>query len=341
MIEVTDERRRQLDFMGLKERDLQVLAAHREIFSKVVDHVVDHFYSHLSQDQNLLQLINQVSSIERLKHTQREYWLSLADGVINEAYIQKRIKIGMVHSRIGLNTDYYLGSYMVYLDIAADLLSQVVPDHWLEIIHPLSKMFNLDSQLVLEAYNLKENERLVSLSDEKEKVLRSITQVVQQLTGMITELNKNAASIAATAEVTSASQDHANLLVDHLMDEVSNIDSMGEMMKKISEQTHLLGLNAAIEAAHAGESGRGFSIVASEVRKLASDSREALERIKETVSDIMKKIQEVKKETAMTTAHAHQQASSSQELSAFVQMMESLTQELANIQAEHAQSLNA
>lgn len=335
MIDVSQERKLQLDFIGLTNSELELLKSHRPIFEQIVGQVVDRLYERIGQIESLRTIIEKHSTIDRLKETQRWYFLSLADGVINESFIENRIKIGLVHSRIGLNTDFYLGTYMLYLDLATQYMQAVLPDDWYPVIHALTKMFNLDSQLVLEAYETKEKDKINEIVQEQELMLKAITEVSQKLTGMIDELHRNTQVISKTAGETAASQDLAHGLINELNQEVQHIQKMGTLIRDISDQSHLLGLNAAIEAAHAGESGRGFEIVAGEIRKLATGSKKAMDQIQGVVDSIMTKLAQVSKESDNTTGNTERQVHSSKELMAFVSMMEGVSKDLKELQKKH------
>lgn len=336
MIEVSEERERQLAYIGITNLELELLHKHRPIFEKIVDEVVDRLYDRIGQVEELRSIITKYSTIERLKQTQRWYFISLTDGHIDEEFIEKRIQIGLIHSKIGLKSDFYLGSYMVYLDVATSMVQQIMPNGWYPVIHALSKMFNFDSQLVLEAYEGKEKQKITDIADEQDRLLQAITEVSQRLTGMIDELHHNTELISETARQTAASQESAHKLIDDLNQEVKEIQKMGSLIREISDQSHLLGLNAAIEAAHAGDSGRGFEIVAGEIRKLATGSKKAMEQIQSVLNSIRTKLDQVQTESDNTSDNARKQVFSSSELMAFVQVMESVSGDLKELQAAHS-----
>jgi methyl-accepting chemotaxis protein len=154
---------------------------------------------------------------------------------------------------------------------------------------------------------------IFNYSDEATVAIGEISQNVQFIAdstdknlktakGSLTELKD------VTEKIHNVGQklDNFGITVKDLSQNSESIKEVVSLIQDISDQTNLLALNAAIEAARAGEAGRGFAVVADEVRKLAEKARSATEEIARNVSEMLRHVNSTLSETEEISVYTQQ-----------------------------------
>jgi methyl-accepting chemotaxis protein len=150
--------------------------------------------------------------------------------------------------------------------------------------------------------------------------LTGVSSAMQQITASATEINRN--------------QNDLYSEVQQVKELTDNIDQVMAFIKEIADQTNMLGLNAAIEAARAGSIGKGFGVVADEIRKLSEESRKTVIKIREFTDKIQRSV-EITTESSKGVLHAiGETAAASEEVNASIEELAGLSERLNKLAAE-------
>ncbi|MBP9682361.1 MAG: methyl-accepting chemotaxis protein [Bacteriovorax sp.] len=200
---------------------------------------------------------------------------------------------GDLTSRVDINTSDLIGTLAKGIN---QFLSQIEND--------LIKINQMARVLDVESINLDQKCRTLGSNSEETKLLsekmnnqtKEVISNIKTLDQATLEMKQAVAEIAKQASMTSQITYNANNVVDNaknlgldLLENSKNISEFIKVISAIAKQTNLLALNATIEAARAGESGKGFAIVANEVKELAKQSGSAAEEITSKIMDITEK----------------------------------------------------
>ena len=317
ILDVKEEQIKQkLSMIGIDEETLKIMKEQKSLFEANADRVVEKFYEKVTAIPHLMNIIDHHSTIERLIKTQKVYFLSLADGVIDQQYIENRKRVGKVHERIQLDSEWFFGAYQIYYkEVIPLLMNKYLGDPRVsEVILAFTRLTTFDMQLVEETYLETYTSKMLKL-DEIKRLEQQLLHSSEALVANVEETSSSVQNMYASSEEISAAAEEAAVHAEQVQNMAENggkvvnqtllqireieaqmynlkesTNRINDSSKKISEiilviqgiakQTNILALNASIEAARAGEHGKGFAVVAEEVKNLAQSTQTALEDIR-------------------------------------------------------------
>ncbi|WWE60674.1 GGDEF domain-containing protein [Parasalinivibrio latis] len=154
-LQITDrEIERRKDLLGITATDIHQLSLALPIIESNLETLVGTFFTHQLNQPEVVELIDDAETLDHLRISQAHYILDLFCGCYDEKYVSSRLRIGLIHKRMGIDTKFYLASVQTLKTILINEVCQHSPFDTTPIpfITALEKVINFDTGLVLDTY---------------------------------------------------------------------------------------------------------------------------------------------------------------------------------------------
>ena len=242
---------RRKELLGFTVHDAELLAQCRGFIEREIDAIVNTFYERQIAVDEIALIIGDAETLTRLRLAQTHYIFDLFSGFYDEEYVNNRLRIGLVHKRIGVEPKHYLSAMRLLKSLLNECISRNLKKHRdaAATIEALDKLLYLDTEFVFDTYIRSLLAEIESAKDKAERYARSLEEEVAARTRELQET-------ARKDSLTGLYNQHA--FVEVLHKELSRAKRNGEPLSliyfdidKFKEINDRLGHLAGNEVLHA------------------------------------------------------------------------------------------
>src|SRR5699024_6350646 len=145
----------QLGYIGVTEKTLEYVKSSSVHILPYVDDIVDVFYERILENSHLRSIIEENSTVSRLRETMKQYIEHFLRATIDESYIKSRATVGAVHSRISLTAGYFISAHHKIIQLMTTIVLEKYygkPDEMINVAMAIQKLGAFDQQLITEVY---------------------------------------------------------------------------------------------------------------------------------------------------------------------------------------------
>jgi diguanylate cyclase (GGDEF)-like protein len=171
-----------LAFLSFSKEDQRNVQAISLVIREHVDEMITVFYEHLNRFEELREILSEPGLMQRLKLKQRDYLLTLGDSVGAQTYAEGRLRIGLVHERVGLKQKWYLGAYsLLFRVIVQQLATQYKGDvpRLVSLMVTVDKLLRFDEIFVVDTYYRATTQRLAESLQQLNSAHEELKQVAR------------------------------------------------------------------------------------------------------------------------------------------------------------------
>jgi len=212
--------------LDITPADEEILLKHKPLFLKYLEGMVKNFYDKQIAIPEIARLIGDAESMHRLKSALRRYLTELFDGNYDEIYVNRRLRIGKVHHRMGVSSTLYISAMQMLRNALIQTVDMTFfkPEDVItanQLKKAISKILMFDMQLVFDTY-------IASLVNEADAAKDEVNQYAQNLESEVAKRTKQLEELSLTDGLTGLANQRA--FYDHLRRELSSAERYKETL---------------------------------------------------------------------------------------------------------------